>query len=477
MEYPDIKLCIGGEWITRPGIEIENPSTTESIGEVPIATRQDMDEAITAATAGFKVWRKTPPAQRSSIMRKAANLLRDRSESIATMLTLEQGKPLSQARAEVLRSCDVIDWDAEEGRRLYGRVVSGEYGTTHEVFREPIGVVASFTPWNFPFGSPARKIAGALGAGCSIILKTAEETPAGAMAIAQAFYDAGLPAGALSVICGVPAEISSYLIAQPSVRLVAFTGSVPVGKQLASMAGQHMKPSIMELGGHSPVIICDSADVEQAAIECVHGKSRNSGQVCTSPTRFYVDESVYGRFVSAFSDAALSIKLGDGFEEDAQMGPLANIRRIEAMERLVEDGISRGARITAGGRRLDRAGYYYPITALTDIPDDAKAMSEEPFGPLALIAPFENLDEAIKKANALPYGLTAYAYTKSTTDVNHLSCELECGALGINQLVASVIETAFGGVKDSGFGREGGVEGLTHYTTSKTVSHKVRSKG
>jgi succinate-semialdehyde dehydrogenase / glutarate-semialdehyde dehydrogenase len=352
-------------------------------------------------------------------------------------------------------------------------VIPSEPGMRNSVLRQPIGVVAAFSPWNFPMSSPARKVAGALSAGCSIILKASEETPAGAVQLVRAFADAGLPPGVLNLVFGTPSEISEYLIPQPAVRLVTFTGSIPVGKHLAAMAGANMKPAIMELGGHAPVIVCDDADPEGTATTSVTGKSRNAGQVCISPTRFFVHEVIYDRFTAAFGDRAREIKVGDGLDPANQMGPLANDRRLAAMETLVADATQKGARLVTGGSRIGNLGYFYPLTVLADVPDNARAMHEEPFGPLALLSPVGSLDEAIDKANALPYGLAAYAFTNSARNIDRLAEGVEAGNLSINHLTASFAETPFGGVKDSGYGREGGTEGLECYTVAKNVSHLV----
>ena len=474
MQYPELKMLIGGEWRgTAKHDDVINPAEESVIGAVPQATKADLDDALAAAQAGFLVWRSTSPAKRAEIMLEAARLIRERIEDIAYAITLEQGKPLLQSRLEILRACDIIEWDASEGRRLYGRIIPGDAGLRHTVLRQPIGVVAAFSPWNFPITSPARKVAGALSSGCSIILKASEETPAGAMLLAKAFTDAGLPPGVLNLVFGNPAEISGYLIPNPVVRLVTFTGSIPVGKQLAVMLGQHMKPSIMELGGHGPVIICDDVDPVATAKASALAKSRNSGQVCVSPTRFFVQDKIYNEFTSAFAEKAKAIKVGNGLDPASEMGPLANRRRIDTMESFIADASSKGAKLLAGGGRIGDRGYYFPITVFSDVPDDARAMRDEPFGPLALINRVKSVDEAIEKANALPYGLAAYAYTHSAKNVHRLSEGVEVGNLSINNYVASLAETPFGGVKDSGYGREGGTEGLMCYTVTKNISHFV----
>jgi succinate-semialdehyde dehydrogenase/glutarate-semialdehyde dehydrogenase len=473
-DYPVLKLLINGEWISRPGQPVINPADETTIGTVPHATTADLAAAVAAAEQGFKVWRNTSPAKRAEIILKAVGIMRQRVEEMAVVMTLEQGKPIAQSRLEVQRASDIIEWDAQEGRRTYGRIIPSEPGMRHTVLRQPIGPVAAFSPWNFPVSSPSRKIGGALSAGCSIILKASEETPGGAYQLARCFVDAGLPAGVLNLVYGDPAAISEYLIPHPSIRLVTFTGSIPVGKRLAAMAGQHMKPAIMELGGHAPVIVCDDVDPEAAAAAAVLGKSRNAGQVCVSPTRWFVAERIHAPFAKAFAEKAAALKIGNGLDPSNQMGPLANHRRIEAMTELVADAKANGAKVLSGGARLANRGYYFPLTVLSDLPDQARAMREEPFGPLALVNPVKNLDEAISKANSLPYGLAAYAFTNSARNVERLSEELEVGNLSINHYVASLAETPFGGVKDSGYGREGGVEGLQGYTVVKNVSHLAK---
>jgi succinate-semialdehyde dehydrogenase/glutarate-semialdehyde dehydrogenase len=369
-----------------------------------------LDDALAAAEQGFKLWSRTSPAKRAEIILESVRLMRERVEDMAIAMTLEQGKPIAQSRLEILRGCDIIEWDAQEGRRIYGRIIPSEPGMRHSVLRQPIGVVAAFSPWNFPMSSPARKVGGALSAGCSIILKASEETPAGAVQLVQAFVDAGLPAGVLNLVFGKPSDISEYLIPQPSVRLVTFTDSVPVGKRLSALAGAHMKPVIMELGGHAPVIMCDDIDPVSSASTSAVAKSRNAGQVCVSPTRFFVEDAIYDRFADAFAAKASTLK-------DNQMGPLANERRLAAMETLVADARAKGARVTAGGARIGNRGYFFPVTVLADVPDDARAMREEPFGPLALLCRVRSIDEAIEKANSVPYGLAAYAFTNSARNV------------------------------------------------------------
>ncbi|MDB5604352.1 MAG: NAD-dependent succinate-semialdehyde dehydrogenase [Bradyrhizobium sp.] len=471
--YPQIELYIDGHWKRADGEPIINPANENVIGTVPHATAADLDDVLAAAEKGFMIWRKMSPSKRSQIILKAASIIRERVEEMALAMTLEQGKPIDQAKLEILRGCAIIEWDATEGLRMYGRVIPSEQGMRHTVLRQPIGPVAAFAPWNFPVSSPARKVAGALSSGCSIILKASEETPAGAVQLVRAFHDAGLPSGVLNLVFGIPSQISEQLVPSPTVRLVTFTGSVPVGKKVAEMAGRNMKPAIMELGGHAPVIICDDADPVTTATASVAGKSRNAGQVCTSPTRFFVQESIYERFTKAFAEKAAQLKVGDGSDPSTQMGPLANPRRIEAVEGFVADATARGARILTGGSRIGNRGYFFPLTVLAEVPDDARVMWNEPFGPLALINPVRNLEEAIEKANALPFGLAAYAFTHSAYNANRMADDIEAGNLSINHFISSQAETPSGGVKDSGYGREGGIEGLACYTITKNVSHKI----
>jgi succinate-semialdehyde dehydrogenase/glutarate-semialdehyde dehydrogenase len=470
-KYPELQLLIGGKWISRDGAPVINPADETVVGTVPHATQADLAAAVDAAEQGFEIWRRTSPAKRAEIIMKAVGIIRSRVEEFAVAMTLEKGKPIAQSRQEILRGCEIIEWDAQEGRRTYGRVIPSEPGMRHTVLRQPIGPVAAFSPWNFPMSSPSRKVGGALSAGCSIILKASEETPAGAVQLARAFTEAGLPPGVFNLVFGEPSKISDYLIPHPSIRLVTFTGSIPVGKHLAAMAGQHMKPAIMELGGHAPVIVCDDVDPVATAATSVMGKSRNAGQVCVSPTRWFVQDKIYGEFTKAFAEKASALKVGNGMDADNQMGPLANSRRIDMMTALVADAKAKGAKVLAGGARLGNSGYYWPLTVLADIPDDARVMREDPFGPIAVVNRVKTLDEAIARANELPYGLAAYAFTNSAKNAERLSEGVEAGNLSINHLVASLAETPFGGVKDSGYGREGGTEGLTHYTVVKNVSH------
>ncbi|USQ84638.1 NAD-dependent succinate-semialdehyde dehydrogenase [Streptomyces phaeoluteigriseus] len=472
--YPAVRLHIAGEWCqggTGRTAPIVNPATEEVLGDVPLATSEDLDRALDAAAAGFRVWRGTPLARRTAILHTAADLLTERAAEVGRIMTLEQGKPLAEATGEARRVADTLRWHTEDARRAYGRLIPSAPGTVLSVRREPVGPVAAFVPWNFPAGGPMRKISSALSAGCSIVVKASEETPATAMELVRCFVDAGLPAGVLNLVFGEPAEVSAHLIASPVIRLVAFTGSVPVGKLLAARAGEVMKPSLMELGGHAPVIVCADADPVKAARKAAQAKFVNAGQVCTSPSRFLVHQSLVDEFTAEFVRAAEAVVVGDGLAEGTTMGPLANERRLAALERLTADAVARGAKILTGGERPDRPGYFFPPTVLTDVPEDAELLHEEPFGPIAPIVPFTDLDEALAIANALPFGLAAYGFTDSAATAEKLSSELEAGILSVNHCGGSVHEAPSGGVKDSGYGREGGPEALDAYLVTKRVSH------
>lgn len=473
--YPELKLFIAGEWRTaRRDMAVVNPATEEEIGRLPCAEISDLDDALAAAEEGLRIWSATSPRERGDTILRAAALMRERQEEIAQAITLEHGKPLAQARLEVIRGAEFFEWDAGEAMRTYGRVIPAAKGNKMSVHHHPIGVVAAFSPWNFPMSQPARKIAGALASGCSIILKAAEETPAGALLIARAFEDAGLPKGVLNLVFGDPAQISSHLIAQDSVRLVAFTGSTPVGRHLTTLASENMTSVLMELGGHAPVIVCEDTDVQAAAVSGAIRKMRNAGQVCTSPTRFFVNEAIFDEFVEAFVKRAKQTVVGNGMDAGIEMGPLANDRRVPALTKLVEDARAKGATVATGGARHGDTGYFFEPTVLVNVPDDALIMQEEPFGPIAVINPVKSLDDAIARANSVPYGLAGYAFTNRADYIDRMIDEVEVGNLSINTLEASMPETPFGGVKSSGYGREGGSEGLDNYMTIKNVWHSAK---
>ncbi|ANF59213.1 NAD-dependent succinate-semialdehyde dehydrogenase [Halotalea alkalilenta] len=475
--YPDIQLFIDGEWRDAQSgktIDVVDPASEEVIGRISHAERGDLDLAIEAASKGFKEWRDTSVMTRYQVMRRAAQLLRERADKIAAVMTLEQGKPVDQAKGEVLAGADVIDWFAEEGRRAYGQVIPSRDPSVQQLaVKQPVGPVAAFTPWNFPINQVVRKLSAALAVGCSIIVKAPEETPAAPAELIRAFADAGVPAGVVNLVYGVPAEISEYLIPHPAIRKISFTGSTAIGKQLAALAGSHMKRATMELGGHAPVIVCADADVELAAREMATAKFRNCGQVCISPTRFLVEDAVYDTFVARFLEVVEKLKVGRGDAEGVTVGPLANERRIPALESLIQDAREHGAKLLAGGERLPGKGYFFAPTVLGEVPLTARVMSEEPFGPLALINRVSSLDEAIEEANRLPYGLAAYAYTRGSANAMRLSREVETGMLTINHVGLALPELPFGGVKDSGYGSEGGSEAIDAYLVTKLVTHKA----
>ena len=472
--YPNTQLYINGAWTagaTGRTLPVVNPATGVEIGAVAYAERADLDQALDAAERGFKAWRKVSAFERAKVMRKAAALFRERVDAVAPMLTMEQGKPLFEAKQEVLAGADIIDWFAEEARRAYGRVIPARAeGVYQLVIKEPVGPVAAFTPWNFPINQVVRKLSAALAAGCSIIVKAPEETPASPAELIRAFADAGVPAGVINLVYGSPAEISSYLIPHPIIRKMSFTGSVPVGKQLAALAGQHMKRTTMELGGHAPVIVFDDADVDAAAKTMTFMKYRNAGQVCVSPTRFLVQEAAYPRFVEKFVEGAKAVKVGDGFDQDTKMATLANPRRQRAMQAHVEDARKHGGKVLTGGYPIGEKGNFFEPTVITELPKDAMAMNQEPFGPLAIINPFKSFDDAVTEANRLPYGLAAYAWTKSAKTANAIAASVETGMMTINHLGLALPEVPFGGVKDSGYGSEGGSEAIEAYLNPKFVT-------
>ncbi|MBX3553924.1 MAG: NAD-dependent succinate-semialdehyde dehydrogenase [Pseudolabrys sp.] len=472
--YTQLALYIDGQWLdgtSRQSEDVLNPATGKALGPLPHATKADLDRALDAANKGLAVWRNTSAYDRSKVMRKAADLVRERYDHIAKVMTQEQGKPYPESRAEVIGTAEIIEWFAEEGRRAYGRIVPGrQKGVRQLVMQEPVGVVAAFTPWNFPTLTPVRKIAASLAAGCSIVLKAAEETPGACVELVKCFADAGLPAGVINLVFGRPADVSEHLLASPDVKKISFTGSVPVGKHLAALAAKTMKRTTMELGGHSPVVVFSDTDPEKVADTIAAFKYRNAGQVCISPTRFYVQEPVYNKFLARFTEYAKGIKLGDGLERGVTMGPLANPRRLDAMEAIVQDSEKRGGKIVAGGKRHGNQGYFFEPTVITDLPDDAKLMTEEPFGPVAPIVAFKSFDEVVARANSLPFGLASYAFTNSASNAAAIGEALQSGMVGVNSVAISTPETPFGGIKESGYGQEGGIEGLEAYTNRKFIS-------
>jgi succinate-semialdehyde dehydrogenase/glutarate-semialdehyde dehydrogenase len=474
--YKDTQLFIAGKWRAGAGgrtLPVVNPATEEVIGQVACAETEDLDAAVTAARRGFEIWRNTSGYDRSQVLLKAAELLRQRASDIGRNLTREQGKIIAESTFEPVRAAGELEWAAGEARRTYGRVIpTRDPASTVMTTRGPIGPVALFTPWNFPLNQLVRKLAPALAAGCSVVAKAAEETPASPAALAQALADAGLPDGVLNLVFGEPAKISGHLIAHPDIRKISFTGSVAVGKQLAVLAGRHMKRATMELGGHAPVIVCEDADLDVAIEQMTRIKLFNAGQTCASPNRIIVHKRHYDRFLDAYSSTLARTRVGDGLDPASQMGPLANGRRIVAMQEFCADAIERGGRVVAGGQRLGNKGYFFPPTVIEDAPEDAKVRQVEAFGPMAVVTRFSDIDEAVAEANRLPYALAAYAYSRSVATLKSLSNVIECGNLIANDVVIALPEMPFGGMKDSGYGMEGGTEGIDAYLGTRLLSYR-----
>ncbi len=472
--YPSTQLLIDGRWCDAADgrtLAVVNPASGAEIGRVAHAGRADLDRALAAAQEGFATWRAMPAVERAKLMRAAAALIKERADAIAATMTQEQGKPLAEAKGETLAAADIIEWFADESRRVYGRIVPPRNMATQQlVLKEPVGPVAAFTPWNFPINQVVRKVCAALSTGCSILVKAPEETPASPAALLKAFVDAGVPAGVIGLVYGDPAEISSYLIPHPIIRKITFTGSTPVGKQLAAMAGQHMKRLTMELGGHAPVIVAEDADVALAVKAAGAAKFRNAGQVCIAPTRFLVHNSIRAEFEKALVAHSQAHKVGDGLAQGTTLGPLANPRRLTAMRQFTDDAIEQGAKVLAGGERIGSTGNFFAPTVLSDVPLTAKVFNDEPFGPMAAVRGFDTLDEAIAESNRLPFGLAGYAYSGSVKTIHALMQRIEVGMLFVNQPALPTPEMPFGGVKDSGYGSEGGPEALEAYLVTKAVS-------
>jgi len=473
--YQKLSLYINGEFIEADGRQTQdviNPANRQVLGQLPHATEADLEQALQSADKAFQSWRKTSPMERAAILKKVGQLTRERAADVGRNMTLDMGKPLAEAIGELMACSEHCEWHAEECRRIYGRVITPRNPNVRQlVLREPIGVCVAFTPWNFPYNQAIRKITAAIGAGCTIVLKGPEDAPSAVMAIAQMFHDAGLPPGVLNIVWGDPPKISDYLIKSPITRKVSFTGSVPVGKHLAALAGQHMKRVTMELGGHSPVLVFDDADVEKAAKMLAKFKVRNAGQVCVSPTRFYVQKGAYDKFLATFTDVMRNTKVGDGLADGVEMGPLAHERRVPTMTKFVEDAVNRGGEVLIGGNPGDTNGYFFEPTVITGLPEDSMLMTQEPFGPIAPVVSFDDPDEVIRKANGLPFGLSSYVFTNSLQTATKVSNAIEAGMVNINHFGSALPETPFGGIKESGIGSEGGSETFDGYLITKFVTH------
>ena len=472
----DLALYIDGAWRRGEGrrtLDVVDPATEDVIGELPVATAQDLDAALASAARGFAKWRAVAPAERGAIMKRAAALIGERKDALASALTLENGKTLPEAAGEIDRTIETIEWCAEEGKRTYGRVLpTGSPGLSHMTLKRPIGPVAAFSPWNFPAVLMMRKLAPALAAGCSIIVKPAEESPAVCIGLVRAFVDAGMPPGVINLVFGVPSEISAHLIASPVIRKISFTGSTAVGKILCRLAADDLKSVTMELGGHAPVVVFDDVDVERVAAACARFKFRNAGQVCLAPSRFFVQNGVYDAFVERFADAAARIKVGNGMEPGVQMGPLNNRRRLQATLEFIDDARASGATVRAGGRRIGTRGYFFEPTVVTDVGAGASIMSNEPFCPVAPIMRFDDVDDVATMANAVEYGLAAYAFTNRIDRASAITDAFDAGWIGINSFTPALPNAPLGGVKHSGIGYEGGPEGLDAYLRTVFVSQE-----
>lgn len=467
------QLLIDGAW--RDGSDgaaedVLDPATGESIGQVAHASIDDLDEALDAASRGLREWSSVPPWERGTILKRAAELLRADIDAVALTLTREQGKPLVEAKEEVERSAEFLEWGGEQARRIADRTMRGrKVDERIEIQVHPIGVIAAFTPWNYPLALAAKKFAGALGAGCSLICKPSQETPGAVLAMAKALLNAGVPPAAIAVVFGSPNEVANHLIASPVVAKVTFTGSIPIGKRLAALAGEHMKSVTMELGGHAPTIVCGDVDPEKVADLLAKAKFKNAGQICLSPSRFFVEDGLSERFAARMAEHARAWRVGAGTDPQTQMGPLVSERRLHAISQLVEDARGRGAKVLAGGVRVGDRGFFYAPTVLTNVPTDAAILREEPFGPIAPILPFEDEAAMLEQANGLEFGLAAYVFTHDEKRRRRLVDALQYGAVGVNDAITHRAEAPLGGWKESGIGTEGGAEILAPYQKTKYV--------
>lgn len=465
---------IAGEWREAgdaDAIDVVNPATGVLHSTVPIATHADLDAALDAAQAAWGQWRDAGAWTRSAVLRRTAQIMSDRAEDIAVRLTQEQGKPLAEARLEVAASIEQFDWFADEARRVYGRIPSArDTSIRYQVRKESIGPVAAFTPWNFPLLLAARKVAPALAAGCPIIVKPASEAPGPVLLMAEALIDAGLPHGAIQVLTGHPAMISEHLLASPIIRKASFTGSVPVGRTIIGLSAQHITNVSMELGGHAPVLVMDDVDPVAVGRLCAAGKFRNAGQVCISPTRFIVHESIADAFADAFAEHTGTLRVGDGLDPATDVGPLVHDGARGRLDALISDAVEKGATVVRGGGALPGEGFYFDPTVLTGVTPDAAIMTQEPFGPVAPIVRFSTPEEALALANSTSFGLAAYVFTTDLAAATDLGERIEAGIVGINTFAVSGAPVPFGGVKESGIGAESGTEAIEAYLTSKTIA-------
>ena len=467
----DVRLFIGGKWregSSGDSADITNPATAEPIGRVALAGEGDVQDAIGAAASALPAWRAMGAEQRAAILRNAAGVIAEKREQSAAALTLEQGKTLAESHAEFARVIETLMWHAQAASTTTEPRSTGRKSTW--VVPEPIGIVAALTPWNYPAVIVARKLSAALAAGCPVILKAAEETPNAAAAIVMALEAAGLPPGVVNLVFGDPPAVAAELLESTAVKAISFTGSTAVGKQIAAAASRTLKRCVLELGGHAPVIVCADAELDAAVAAIAAYKFECAGQSCNAPGRVYVERSRYQEFVDRLAAAAGELRVGDGMDATTDMGPLANPRRLTAIQRLADDACAHGARMVTGGRRLEAPGYFWPPTIVIGAPDTAALMREEPFGPVLPIAPFSTLEEGVGRANANSFGLAAYVFTTSTSIARVVSTALEAGSVGINELRGVPPDVGIAGTKDSGYGYEGGRPGIEAFLNLKVTS-------
>lgn len=474
------RMYIDGQWCEADSgrtLSVINPATEETIAEIAYGGRAETRRALAAAHKAMAGWMKLTPYDRAKVLKKTGDLMRERADAIARTLTLEQGKPLAEAKGEILHSADTFEWFAEEGKRAYGQVIPNSTpGKRHLTIKHPVGVVGAISPWNFPVTLQARKLAPALAAGCTVVSKPASQTPLCTILLFECLRDAGLPSGVANLVLGPAQEIADEFLENPICRKISFTGSTEVGKQLMRSCADQVKRLSLELGGHAPFIVFPDADPEVGAQIAVTGKFRNNGQVCIAPSRFYVHKDVQKKFTEAAVECARKLKLGNGLEPGIEVGPMFEKRAMDNTLALLEDAQKCGAKVLTGGKRSDRfpKGYFFEPTVLANVPAQAKLMTEEPFAPVMPLLDFAKVDEVIEAANKTRYGLAAYVFTNDLTISWKMAEGLEAGIIGINDPVPAAPQCPFGGMKESGLGRELAHEGLEAYLETKYISIKLR---
>ena len=474
------QMYIDGAWCDALGgrtLAVTNPADESVVGEVAHGDRADAERAIEAAARAFPAWRATSVYDRAKVLKKTADLLRERADRIARTMTTEQGKPLAEARTEVLHSADTFEWFAEEGKRSYGRIIPAwNVAKRHYAIKHPVGVVGTITPWNFPAALPSRKIAPALAVGCTVVSRPADQTPMTLIQMFECLADAGVPPGVANLVLGKSRPFADALFEHPAVRKISFTGSTAVGKELIKRSADQVKRLSLELGGHAPLIVFPDADVQQVAQAAVIGKFRNNGQVCIAPSRFYVHEKIARDFTDAAVELTRNLKVGNGLEPGVQVGPMMELKALEKTAELVDDARTKGGRILTGGGRSSRfdKGYWFEPTVIREVDGSMRIMTEEPFAPVMPLLDFSKLDDVIAAANDTPYGLAAYVFTNDLTVATRMAEGLEAGIIGLNDPVPATPQCPFGGMKESGLGRELGIEGLDAYLETKYVSVGLR---